>query len=113
DPLVGRVLLAGALLGVFAAVAREVKALVRRVTEATPPIPSFPWDATLLGPRAVASHLVNPAVAMFFALATAMVFFLLRTVLRKEWLAAAAFVLLWAVPEFLDSPIAGAFGLVL
>jgi hypothetical protein len=112
DPLVGRVLLAGALVGVFAAVASEVLMLVRRATEATPPIPPFPWDTTLRGARAVASHLSNPAVAMFFALATAMVFFLLRTILRKEWLAASAFVLLYAVPSFLDGPISGAFGLV-
>ena len=113
DPLVGRVLLAGALLGVFGAVAREVLVLVRRATEATPPIPPFPWDTTLRGPRAVASHLSNPAVAMFFALATAMVFFLLRTVLRKEWLAAAVLVLLWAAPSFLEGgPLSGGFALV-
>ena len=114
DPLVGRVLLAGALLGVFAVAASEVLTLVRRATEATPPIPPFAWDTTLIGPRAVATHLCNPAVAMFFALATAMVFFLLRTVLRKEWLAAAAYVLLWTVPVFLSGGlISGAFGLVL
>jgi serine/threonine-protein kinase len=114
DPLVGRVLLAGALLGIFANVAAEALALVRRATEATPPIPPFAWDTTLLGPRAVAAHLCNPAVAMFFALATAMVFFLLRTVLRKEWLAAAAYVLLWSVPAYLSGGlISGVFGLVL
>ena len=113
DPLVGRVLLAGALLGVFAAISRELRELALRAFEATPPIPPFPWDTTLRGPRAVASHLSNPAVAMFFALATAMLFFLLRAVLRKEWLAAAAFVLILAVPSFLDGGlISGAFGLV-
>ncbi len=113
DPLVGRVLLAGALLGVFGAISRELRELARRAFEATPPIPPFPWDATLLGPRAVASHLVNPAVAMFFALAAALLFFLLRAVLRKEWLAAAVFVLFFAVPSFLDDGlISGAFGLV-
>ena len=104
---------AGALLGVFAAVAGEVLVLVRRATEATPPIPPFPWDTTLRGARAAASHLFNPAIAMFFALATAMLFFLLRAVLRKEWLAATVFVLICAVPSFLDGgPISGAFVLV-
>jgi hypothetical protein len=50
---------------------------------------------------------------MFFALAEAMLFFLLRAVLRKEWLAAAVFVLFFAVPSFLDgSLISGAFFLV-
>jgi serine/threonine-protein kinase len=113
DPLVGRVLLAGALLGVFGAISGELRELARRAFEATPPIPSFPWDTTLRGPRAVASHLVNPAIAMFFALVAAMLFFLLRAVLRKEWLAAAVFVLFFAVPSFLDGGlISGAFGLV-
>ena len=113
DPLVGRVLLAGALLGVFGAICRELRELARRAFEATPPIPPFPWDATLRGARAVASHLVNPAIAMFFALVTAMLFFLLRAVLRKEWLAAAGFVLLFVVPSFLDGgPIPAAVGLV-
>ncbi len=114
DPLVGRVLLAGALLGVFGAVSGELRELARRAFEATPPIPPFPWDTTLRGPRAVASHFSNPAVAMFFALVTAMLFFLLRAVLRKEWLAAAVFVLFFAVPSFLDGGlISGAFGLVM
>jgi hypothetical protein len=113
DPLVGRVLLAGALLGVFGAISGELRELARRAFEATPPIPPFPWDPTLRGPRAVMSHFVNPAVAMFFALATALLFFLLRAVLRKEWLAASVFVLFFAVPSFLnDGVISGAFGLV-
>ena len=113
DPLVGRVLLAGALVGVFAAISRELRELALRAFQATPPIPPFPWDLTLRGPRAVASHLFAPAIAMFFALATAMLFFLLRAVLRKEWLAAAVFVLSSAAPLFLDGGlISGAFGLV-
>jgi serine/threonine-protein kinase len=113
DPLVGRVLLAGALVGVFGAIFRELRELALRAFEATPPIPPFPWDLTLRGPRAVATHISNPAVAMFFALATAMLFFLLRVILRKEWLAAAVFVLFFAVPSFLDGGlISGAFALV-
>jgi len=113
DPLVGRVLLAGALLGVFAAISEEALHLARRSIEATPPIPPFPWDPTLRGPRAVAGHLFNPAVAMFFALAAALLFFLLRVVLKKEWLAAVVFVLIQTVPSFLvGGLISGAFGLV-
>jgi serine/threonine-protein kinase len=113
DPLVGRVLLAGALLGVFGAISGEALQLARRAFEATPPIPPLPWDTTLVGPRAVAAHLFNPAIAMFFALAEAMLFFLLRAVLRKEWLAAAVFVLFFAVPSFLNGGlISGVFVLV-
>jgi len=113
DPLVGRSLLAGALLGVFAAISGETLQLARRAFEATPPIPPLPWDTTLVGPRAVAAHLFNPAVAMFFALAQAILFFLLRAVLRKEWLAAAVFVLFFTVPSFLNGGlISGVFVLV-
>ncbi|HEX9304927.1 MAG TPA: serine/threonine-protein kinase [Thermoanaerobaculia bacterium] len=99
DPLVGRVLLAGALLGVFEAISVEVEQLTRRALEATPPIPPFPWTVTLRGPRAVAGHLVGAsAISMLLALAFALLFFLLRAVLRKEWLAAGAFALIMAVP---------------
>jgi serine/threonine-protein kinase len=99
DPLVGRVLLAGALLGVFAAISHEVEQLTLRAFEASPPIPPFQWDLTLRGPRFVAGHLVAaPAVCMFLSLAIALLFFLLRAVLRKEWLAAAVFVLIMALP---------------
>jgi hypothetical protein len=119
DPLVGRVILAGALLGVFEGIWVEVGQLTRRALEATPPIPPFGWDSTLRGPRYVAGHLVGAsAVSMFLALAFALLFFLLRAVLRKEWLAAGAFVLIMAVP--LESNelttggglIAAAFGLI-
>src|SRR5204862_67801 len=100
-------------LGFFQAISAEARELARRAFEATPPIPAFPWDATLRGPRAVAAHLVNPAVAVFFALAPALLFFLLRAVLRKEWLAVTAFVLIEAAPSFLTGGlIAGTFVLV-
>ena len=116
DPLVGRVLLAGALLGIFEAISSEVAQLTRRAVEATPPIPPFPWDQTLRGPRFVAGHLVAaPAVSMLLALAFALLFFLLRAVLRKEWLAAGAFALILALPfegGGFGGPIAFAFGLV-
>ena len=98
DPLVGSSLLAGALLGVFTGVLYETRELVRRALEAAPPIPSFPWDLTLLGPRSVAGHLAAAwAVTMLLAIGLALIFFLLRAVLRSEWLAAVAFlpILAW------------------
>ncbi len=122
DPLVGRALLAGALLGVFEGVWSEVGQLTLRAFQAAPPIPPFSWDDTLLGPRFVAGHLVEgSAVSMLLALAFALLFFLLRAVLRKEWLAVGAFALIMAVPlsgvarENLGQggSIATAFGLVL
>ncbi|HLN57362.1 MAG TPA: hypothetical protein VK416_02320, partial [Thermoanaerobaculia bacterium] len=83
--------------------------------EATPPIPPFEWDQTLRGPRYVAGHLVSaPAVSMLLALGLTLLFFLLRAVLRKEWLAAVAFALIMAVPfdRGALTPIAVLFGLV-
>jgi hypothetical protein len=113
DPLVGRVLLAGALLGVFGGVLLEVEQLTRRTFEATPPIPPFPWSLTLRGPRAVADHLVaGSAITMLIALGFTLLFFLLRVVLRKEWLATGAFVLIMAVLTQGGELIATAFGVV-
>jgi len=115
DPLVGRVLLAGALLGIFEGLMLEAAQLTRRALEATPPIPPFEWDQTLRGPRFVAGHLVSaPAVSMLVALGFTLLFFLLRAVLRKEWLAAGAFALIMAVPfeHGAIAPIAVLFGLV-
>jgi hypothetical protein len=122
DPLVGRVLLAGALLGVFVGIWSEVGQLTLRAFQAAPPIPPFAWNDTLLGPRFVAGHLVEgSAVSMLLAPAFALLFFLLRAVLRREWLAVGAFALIMAVPlsgvarENLGQggSIATAFGLVL
>ena len=113
DPLVGRVLLAGALLGVFYAISFEAEQLTRRAFEAPPPIPRFDWNQTLLGPRIVAGELVAAsAVSMFLALGFALLFFLLRAVLRKEWLAAGAVVLIFAAPLDGGGWIAAAFGVV-
>jgi serine/threonine-protein kinase len=117
DPLVGRVLLAGALLGVFFAILSELGELTRRAVEVPPPIPPFPWFDVLRGPRVVAGHLVGAsAVSMLIALGFALLFFLLRAVLRKEWLAVGAFVLFVTLTVVMLAQggglIAAAFGLV-
>ena len=95
----------------------ELGELTRRAVEATPPIPPFPWVEGLRGPRAVAGHLIGAsAVSMLIALGFALLFFLLRAVLRKEWLAAGAFVLFVTLTVVLLAQggglIAAAFGLV-
>jgi serine/threonine-protein kinase len=114
DPLVGRVLLAGALVGIFSTLSVELQAFTRRALEVTPPIPLFDWDQTLRGPRAVLSHLFGTAaVTMFLSLALALLFFVARAIVRKEWLAALAVALIFTAPSYLEgSPIAGAFGLL-
>ena len=113
DPLVGRVLLAGALLGVFRANGYAALLLARRALEASPPIPPFEWDQTLRGPRFVAGHLVAaPAVCILLSITVALLFFLLRSILRKEWLAAGAFVLIVSLPLEGGGLLAWGFGLV-
>ena len=117
DPLVGRVLLAGALLGVFFAILSELGELTRRALEVPPPIPPFPWFEGLRGPRVVAGHLVGAsAVSMLIALGFALLFFLLRAILRKEWLAVGAFVLFVTLTVVMLAQggglIAAVFGLV-
>ena len=115
DPLVGRTLLAGSLVGVFGGLLDELQELIRRGVEQTPPMPDLPWNVTLAGPRYVASHLSGaPAVSMMFALGVALLFFLARAILRKEWLAAAAAILIYAAPSFLTGgPVGGACALAL
>jgi len=113
DPLVGGALLAGALLGVFMGVMNEVQELARRALEASPPIPPFNWEVMLRGPRYVADHLAGaPAYSMLLPLGWSLLFFLFRAVLRKEWLAAAAFVFLVAWPTEGGGWIVFALGLV-
>lgn len=115
DPLIGRVLLVGALLGTFAEVTREVNEIVRRAIEIPPPVPPLDWLVTLQGPRTVLDHLFSaPAISMLIAVGFALLFFVFRALLKKEWLAAAVFLLLWAAPSFLTGGwISGLFGLAL
>ena len=100
DPVVGRDILIGALLGVGGTLVRRVN----EVAEARFALPSRPASlelSTLLGVRFAASYaLFELVTAVFVSLAFFFLLFLLRTVLRKEWLAATAvaavFVVLFA-----------------
>ncbi|MGH9317559.1 MAG: serine/threonine-protein kinase, partial [Thermoanaerobaculia bacterium] len=98
DPLVGRDLLVGAAVGVLLALASKLEYLTRAWLEATPPSPVLAWPTTLLGPRYVAADfLLAPAVSMLFAIATSLVFFLLRALLKRDWLAGVVLVLVLAI----------------
>jgi hypothetical protein len=102
DPLVGRVLLAGALLGTFEAVLWAVAAVAHQSIEATPRAPLFAFRQALLGPRQVAAQLFGAmGVSMFIAVASAFLFTLFRAILKKDWLAAAAFVIFLAAYNLL------------
>ena len=99
DPLVGRVILAGVLLGALEAVIWAASAIAHQSLEATPRAPIFVFPQTLLGPRQVAAHLFGGmGVSMFSAVANVFLFTVFRAVLKKDWLAAAAFVILFASP---------------
>ena len=72
DPLVGRVVLAGSLLGTFEAVSGGIEKLILRAVETPPPAPIFAFAETLAGPRAVGQALfAGPPVSMLLAVATA------------------------------------------
>ncbi|HJW13981.1 MAG TPA: protein kinase [Thermoanaerobaculia bacterium] len=113
DPLIGRVILMGALVGTFAGFGIQVSQILRRAIVKPPPVPPLDWLVSLQGSRPVLDHLFSgPAVTMLLAVAFALLFLIIRVLLKKEWLAAAAFLLLWASPSFLTGGwIAGLFGL--
>ena len=101
DPLVGRDLLYGVILGVVWAVIFSVFFLMRlRVGDA----PVYGVTSYLLGARPVLGtwfwHLANSiqATLVFFFL-----MFVLRVMLRKPWLAALAFVAIWVAIKTFDS----------
>jgi hypothetical protein len=105
DPVVGRDVLIGALTGIswtfFFYQLRE--AVIARF--GLPPNPgSFLSLVSLLGARFGASGILDDLVrAVFWALAMFFLLFLLRLVLRKEWLAAAAVVSIFVVLELARS----------
>jgi serine/threonine-protein kinase len=100
DPRVGRDVLIGALMGVGAALLACVNTLLPTwLGLSDPPWPLFSFSLnTLLGPRyflgetcyILALSIQNP-IYLF------MLFLLLRVVLRKQWLASTAAVVLWTV----------------
>ena len=101
DPLVGRDVLFGACLGVFWCSLFILSTLLSARLGAAPRMGTTDY---LLGARGTATALlyqVNNSISstlMFFFL-----IFLLRVILRKQWLAAAGFTLIFAVQALLTS----------
>jgi hypothetical protein len=96
DPLVGRDVLVGCLLAPFsAAVERLVWYVPSWLGYPQPQLDLGPrW--TLLGARAIVADVALASIlATFFWLGALFALFLLRTLLRKEWAAAIAWVLLF------------------
>jgi predicted Ser/Thr protein kinase len=101
DPLVGRDLLSGVLLGLLWALVLHVFVLIIQGQGASP---QLGYPGYLLGPRqGVGMALVlllgsiSGTLVFFFAA------FLLRALLRRTWLAGAAFVLLFSIQQILAS----------
>ncbi len=95
DPLVGRDVLFGVILGICWSLIFEVLFIAMKHIGAEP---DFPSTAFLLGPRMVLGSCLMHAAASVQA--TLMFFFLMfvfRVIFRKPWLAAVVFVAFWCL----------------
>ncbi len=96
DPLVGRGILTGVTLGVGVTLWLTLQLFVEGWFGKVPPVPYQTSLTSLLGARGTLNDLLGKGVFyLAFALAVFFVFFLLRLLLRKDWLAGAAFVLIF------------------
>jgi hypothetical protein len=118
DPLVGRDVLAGCLLGAFGIALVRLGWFVPSWLGHPPEQPYSGPDWQLLGARTLIAAISNNLIdALFVSLAFLFILFLLRAVLRKEWAAAAAFVILFtlfqvAVYRTLYDPVVWGTGLI-
>jgi eukaryotic-like serine/threonine-protein kinase len=98
DPLVGRDVLAGCLWGAFAAVLNRLVWFVPSWVGHPPPLPLSGPDWQFLGARMIIADISNSLmIALFISLGILFILFLLRALLRKEWAASLAWVLLLTV----------------
>jgi hypothetical protein len=110
DPLVGRDVLFGVGLGVFWCTLAVVEALVLRTLGAAPGLGTTDY---LLGARGTATALLYQIPASIHSTLTFFfLIFLLRVILRKQWLAAAGFTLIFTALKtlgadhpFVDAPL--------
>jgi serine/threonine-protein kinase len=98
DPLVGRDVLGGCLWGAFANALGILLWFVPPWLGYPPPQPQLGPQWQFLGARTIIANISkNLRFSLFIALAFLFVLFLFRVLLRKEWAAAVAFVLLFTV----------------
>jgi serine/threonine-protein kinase len=98
DPLVGRDVLAGCLLGAFSIALGRLGWFVPSWLGYPPPQPQSGPQWQFLGARTIIAYIsLGLPPLLFLALAILFVLFLLRALLRKEWAAAVALVLLFTV----------------
>ena len=98
DPLVGRDVLAGCFLAPFSVAVGGLVLFVSSWLGYPPPQPSLGPRWLFLGGRAIVASVASALVeAPFFWLLALFVLFLFKVLLRKEWAAAVAWVLLFTV----------------
>jgi hypothetical protein len=101
DPLVGRDLLVGTLYGVALVLFEVSDNFILPWLGKLPPVPNIGQTESLLGVRAaVGILLAYISVWVPYALGIFFVLFLLRAVLRRDWLAAIAVVILFSLSNF-------------
>ena len=100
DPLVGRDVLFGVILGIGWALIFAVLFVALKHIGAEP---DFPSTAFLLGPRMVlGSCLTHAAISVQTTLVFFFLMFVFRVIFRKPWLAALVFVAFWTVLKAYD-----------
>ncbi len=103
DPLVGRDVLIGIAVGCFFVLVNGVSSLIEKPLGALPSTQAQLF--TLLGARHTASvALIASTNTLLQVLVAFMLLFLLRTLLRREWLAAIGFIVLFTLTGSGGSP---------
>ncbi|MGA2736934.1 MAG: serine/threonine-protein kinase [Bryobacteraceae bacterium] len=109
DPLVGQDVLVGLTFGTAAALVAKLHQLVLLGVGSMPSISVLP--GSLLGGRgAVAGFLILIPNCVVLALIWFVLIFVLRVVLRRDWLAAGAFVSIYMVLNAIGTPASPALG---
>jgi predicted Ser/Thr protein kinase len=101
DPLVGRDLLFGVLLGVIWMVIFKVRDIPLAHLGASPDFPAVEY--LLGGRKALGQWLIQAPVSILTTLQFFFLLFALKVFLRKDWLAAIVFVAIYALPRGLSS----------
>jgi len=101
DPLVGRDVLFGVILGIIWIVIFQVRGLLTMKNGAPPEF--YSTDYLMGGRRALGAWLLHIPGAIQGTLLFFFLLFVLRVLLRKEWLAAIVFVGLWVALKTLGS----------
>jgi predicted Ser/Thr protein kinase len=101
DPVVGRDALIGVLTAIFWATISRLGTLVPGWTGRVPLEPANALDFIILGGihYTIGDILLNVMIYLFLSLALFFIFFLVRLVLRKEWLAIVVTVILLSIPS--------------